>query len=101
MTWGVESHIVERFGQAGVPKERITMTKDTYSFVSPDKNPAEVIGLFRTYYGPTMNAFDAAEKNGKVDELHGQLLDLANTQNKSNGRGTSISATFMRVVVSV
>jgi hypothetical protein len=28
-TWGLESHIVERFGQAGVPADRITMARDT------------------------------------------------------------------------
>src|SRR5262249_24371023 len=27
MTWGVESHIIERFGKAGVPQERISMAK--------------------------------------------------------------------------
>src|SRR6185436_13005459 len=32
MTWGVENHIIERFGQAGVPKEKIAMVKDTYYF---------------------------------------------------------------------
>ena len=42
MTWGVESHIIERFGQAGVPKENISMVKDTYYFASPDKSPAAV-----------------------------------------------------------
>jgi ubiquinone/menaquinone biosynthesis C-methylase UbiE len=30
MTWGVESHIVERFEQAGVPREKISTVKDTY-----------------------------------------------------------------------
>jgi hypothetical protein len=29
MTWGVESHTIERFGQAGVPKDNISMTRDT------------------------------------------------------------------------
>src|SRR5438105_5032762 len=43
MTWGVESHIIERFGRAGVPKERISMVKDTYYFTSSDKSPAEFI----------------------------------------------------------
>src|SRR4029450_8119978 len=47
MTWGVEAHIVERFGQAGVPKEKISMLKDTYSFVSPEVGPTEFINLFR------------------------------------------------------
>src|SRR5499427_6329852 len=28
MLWGVEARVIERFGHAGVPKERISMTKD-------------------------------------------------------------------------
>jgi SAM-dependent methyltransferase len=101
MTWGVDSHIIERFGRAGVPRERISMVKDTFYFVSPDKSPADVIELFRQFYGPTMNAFEAAEKNVNVEELHHQLLELAKAQNKSSGGGTSIPATFLRVTVSV
>jgi SAM-dependent methyltransferase len=99
MTWGVDSHIVERFDQAGVPKERISLVRDTYHFVSSDKKPAEFIDSFRRYYGPTMNAFEAAEKSGRVDELREQLVELANAQNKSANGGTSIPATFLRVTV--
>ena len=99
MTWGVETHIIERFGQAGVPKEKISMAKDTYSFISPDKSPAEIVELFRRFYGPTMNAFEAAQKNGKAEELHSQILELAKTQNKSTDGSTSIPATFLRVTV--
>ena len=101
MTWGVESHINERFGQAGVPKEKISMVKDTYHFVSPDKSPTQVIDLFRRFYGPTMNAFEAAQQSGKAEELHSQLLDLAKEQNKSTDGGTSIPATFLRVTVNL
>ena len=46
-------------------------------------------------------AFEAAEKSGKVEELHSQLLELAKAQNKSTDGGTSIPATFMRVTVSL
>ena len=99
MLWGVESQIVDRFGQAGVPSERISMQRDTYSFISADKRPADVIESFRRFYGPTMNAFEAAEKSGTAGSLHGQLLELANAQNKAAGGGTSIPATFMRVTV--
>jgi len=99
MTWGVETHIIERFGQAGVPKEKISMIKDTYSFISPDKSPADVIESFRQFYGPTMNAFEAAQKSGKVEELHNQLVELAKAQNKSTDASTSIPATFLRVTV--
>jgi ubiquinone/menaquinone biosynthesis C-methylase UbiE len=101
MTWGVESHIVERFAQAGVPKENISMVQDTYYFAHAEKSPAEFIELFEKFYGPTMNAVDAARRNGTADELHTQLVELANSQNKSKDAGTFIPATFMRVTVSL
>jgi ubiquinone/menaquinone biosynthesis C-methylase UbiE len=101
MTWGVDTHIVERFGQAGVPREKVAMVKDTFSFISADDSPTELIESFRKFYGPTMNAFEAAEKTGRVDDLRNQLVELANAQNKSTNGGTSIPATFMRVTVSL
>ena len=101
MLWGVESNIVERFGQAGVAQEKISMVKDTYYFASPEKSPTQFIELFETYYGPTMNAVEAAGKNGKAGELHAQLVELANSQNQSKDAGTLIPATFMRVTVSL
>ena len=101
MTWGVDTHITERFGQAGVPKEKISMVKDTYHFISPDQSPAQIIESFRRFYGPTMNAFEAAEKNGKEEELHSQLVELAKAQNKGTNGGTSIPATFLRVTVNL
>jgi ubiquinone/menaquinone biosynthesis C-methylase UbiE len=101
MSWGVESHIVERFGQAGLPNEKISMAMDTYYFAHPDKSPVQLIELFEAYYGPTMNAVEAAEKSGKADQLHKQLLELAKVQNKSTNGGTLIPATFMRVTVSL
>ncbi len=100
MTWGVESHIVERFGRAGIPKENISMVKDTYYFAHSEKSPTEFIELFEKFYGPTMNAVDAARNNGKEEELHKQLVELANAHNKSDA-GTFIPATFMRVTVNV
>jgi ubiquinone/menaquinone biosynthesis C-methylase UbiE len=101
MTWGVDAHILERFGQAGVPKDRVSMVKDTYYFGLPDKSPTQFIELFETFYGPTMNAVEAAEKSGRSEELHKQLVQLGNAQNKSPNGGTLIPATFMRVTVNV
>ena len=99
MTWGVDTHVVERFGQAGVPRESISMVKDTDRFVSDDKGPAEFVELLRRSYAPTMNAYEAAEQSGGVDELHGQLTELAKAHNQSTNGGTSIPATFLRVTV--
>src|SRR5436309_6633433 len=101
MTWGVESNVIERFGAAGIPKENISFVRDTYVFNFPGK-PSELVGEFRKYYGPTMNAFEAAEKNGKAGDLQKELEALFNSQNKSPDKNaTSIPATFLRVTVAV
>lgn len=101
MTWGADAHIIERFSQAGVPAGNISTTKDTFHFRSADKSPAHFIDLFRRFYGPTMNAFEAAQKDGREEELHAQLVELANGQNSDRNGGTSIPATFLRVTVKV
>ena len=99
MTWGVDTHVIERFGAAGVPNEKVTMVKDTFLFISVEKSPTDVVELFRRFYGPTMNAFEAAQKSGTVVELHNQLVELARAQNKGIDGGTSIPATYLRVTV--
>lgn len=99
MLWGIEEHVIERFGAAGIPKENISFTRDTFTFNTPG-TPAELVGCFKNYYGPTMNAFEAAEKNGKASDLQRELEDLFNSQNKAAaGYATSIPATFLRVTV--
>jgi SAM-dependent methyltransferase len=97
MTWGVEDEVIERFGAAGVAKERISFARDTYRFNYPG-SPSELVDVFRRYYGPTMNAFEAAASNGGVDKLQAGLETLFNEQNTSDD-ATSIPATFMRVTV--
>ena len=77
------------------------MVQDTYYFASPEKTPTQFVDLFEKFYGPTMNAVEAAQKNGQAEELHKQLLELANAQNKSKNAGTFIPATFRRITVSV
>jgi len=101
MTWGVDGEVMERFSQAGVPKDKISMVRDTFHFVAPHKSPADIVGTFRQYYGPTMNAFEAAESSGRAEELYNQLLELAKSQNQSPNGGTFIPATFLRVTVNV
>jgi SAM-dependent methyltransferase len=101
MTWGVEGNVVERFGAAGVPASQISCTPDTYTFNFAG-TPADFVAEFRTYYGPTMNAFAAAERNGKASELQKELGALFTEQNKSSDPAlTSIPATFLRVTVAV
>lgn len=99
MLWGVESHVIERFGKAGIAPENISFEKDTYTF-NAAFSPAEFVERFRVYYGPTMNAFEAAEKNGKAAALKQELIELFEKENRSSDPGkTSIPATFLRVTV--
>ena len=99
MTWGVEGNVVERFGQAGIPPERIRCERDTFTFSAP-YSPATYMGLFKDFYGPTMNAFDAAEKNGKSAELQQELTALFNSQNQAaSPDSTLIPVTYLRVTV--
>jgi ubiquinone/menaquinone biosynthesis C-methylase UbiE len=99
MLWGIESHVIERFGSAGIPKENISFSRDTFTFNAPYP-PSEFVNNFRNYYGPTMNAFEAAEKNGKAQDLQQELEVLFTSQNKSKDKNTtSIPATFLKVTV--
>lgn len=99
MLWGVENHVIERFENAGVANENISFTRDTFTF-NASYSPSELVNKFKNYYGPTMNAFEAAEKNGKALDLQQELEVLFNSQNTSTGKNTtSIPATFLRVTV--
>jgi ubiquinone/menaquinone biosynthesis C-methylase UbiE len=97
MTWGIEDNVIERFTKAGIAAENISFEKDTFTF-NTSISPTEFLAAFRNFYGPTMNAFEAAENNGKAAELQAELQTLFNSQNK-NPKGTSIPATFLRVTV--
>ena len=98
---GIESNVIERFAGAGVPAEKISFARDTFTFNYPSP-PAALVDEFRKYYGPTMNAFEAAEKNGQAADLQKELEELFNRQNQSPRKdATSIPATFMRVTVAL
>jgi len=101
MTWGIESNVVERFGAAGIPAERISFARETFTFDFPGP-PAALVDEFRRYYGPTMNAFEAAEKAGRAADLQKELEALFQRENRSSSSDTtSIPATFLQVTVSV
>src|ERR1043166_8838193 len=88
MTWGVENNVIERFAGAGVPKENISFVRDTYTFNFPGA-PSELVGAFRKYYGPTMNAFEAAGRNDRAGDLQRELEALFNSQNKSPSKDST------------
>jgi len=101
MLWGDETHVISRFENAGIIRQNIYFKRDTYTF-NFNGSPSEFVAMFKNYYGPTMNAFDAAAANGKAMELQRQLEELFERQSTSNSPSrTSIPATFLRVTVNV
>lgn len=101
MTWGQEDQVRERFGAAGMPPEQVSFARATYTFHHPG-SPAEFLGLFRDYYGPTMNAYEAAARDGREAELHAELEDLfASCNTAGRPDRTIIPATFLQVTVAV
>jgi ubiquinone/menaquinone biosynthesis C-methylase UbiE len=101
MTWGVEENVIDRFAAAGVSEEQIAFQHAVFTFNFPGR-PAALLAQFKSYYGPTMNAFDAAAANGRDEELHSELEDLFNAQNASpTPDATSIPATFLLVTVTL
>jgi SAM-dependent methyltransferase len=101
VTWGVEENVIERFGQAGIPADKISFSRETYAFEYPGP-PTELLAVFRDYYGPTMNAFAAAAANDQTEQLQKELDDLFTSQNTSSDpERTSVPATFLQVTVNV
>lgn len=99
MLWGIEEQVIDRFEKAGIAKENISFVRDTFTFNAAFP-PSVFLERFKNYYGPTMNAFEAARKDGKDKELQTELETLFNRQNQSADRNkTSIPATFLRVTV--
>ena len=101
ITWGIEGNVIERFTKAGVAQEKISFVRDTYTFNYPG-TPSAFVQAFRQYYGPTMNAFEAADKNGRGGDLLKELETLFADHNTSSQKDvTSIPAAFLRVTVGV
>ena len=99
MTWGARRRGKERFTAAGVPNDDIAFARDTFIFNYRGR-PSAFLGESRSYYGPTMNAFAAAEEIGRADELQAELEALFDSQNTSASQNvTRIPATFLRVTV--
>lgn len=99
MLWGVEKEVIDRFGKAGIAPENISFERATYNFSAPF-SPTEFVRRFKVFYGPTMNAFEAAEKNGKTADLQRELEELFIRENKSgNPEAIHIPATFLKVTV--
>lgn len=98
VTWGQEDAVRGRFGAAGVAQEDIRCERASYVFRYPAP-PGELLQTFKRYYGPTMNAFEAAAKDGREAQLEDELANLFEDHNQASEGTTAIPATFLKVTV--
>ena len=88
MTWGIKDKVIERFASAGVAPANVSFARDTYTFHFAG-TPSEFVEAFKSYYGPTMNAFEAAEESGRAGALRQELDALFESQKISSGKSVA------------
>lgn len=98
VAWGLEANVRERFVAAGIAPNLIACEVTSFVFHHSGR-PTELLKKFRLYYGPTMNAFAAAESSGQAEELQHELAALFIAQNQGGADDTIIPATLLKVTV--
>jgi SAM-dependent methyltransferase len=96
MTWGDEMQVRERFIAAGAA--RVRFERATWVF-RHDGPPSQLLAIFRDYYGPTMNAFEAAARANREDALGLELEALFEAQNRGGPDRTEIPANYLFVSI--
>src|SRR3546814_13032724 len=95
MGWGRECQANERFGAAGSGRENIACERATYTLRYAGPSSA-FLSVFRDHYGPTLNAFDAADKDGRRDDLQAELDKLFASENRGVAESKEISANYLQ-----
>jgi SAM-dependent methyltransferase len=93
LLWGDEATVRERLG-AGV--SRMNLSRRSYIFNYPFP-PAEVVDVFRQYYGPANLAFASLDAAGQ-QVLHQELESLWSSHNRAKGLVTIVDAEYLDVV---
>ncbi|MBV0893137.1 methyltransferase domain-containing protein [Paracoccus sp. Z118] len=98
--WGIEAKVIERFDQAGIPRDAITMEPAIKEF-RLDGPPAALLDLFLNWFGPVMRVFEHLGPGPRADELRGRMLALIERENMGEEGRTLIRARYLLVTVRV
>ena len=90
--WGTEARMRELFGDE-IADLRVTPHQFTFRYRSPE----HWLEFFRTYYGPTLKAFEALDGSAK-EALASDLLDLMRRHNRSGGAELIAPGEYLEVV---
>ena len=93
LLWGDESVVRDRFGDR---VSQLDLTRRHYTFDYPFP-PADVVDLFRLYYGPINRAFASLDSAGRKS-LQQELEDLWATHNLTRDGFTFVEAEYLEVV---
>lgn len=93
LLWGSEDAVRERLadGTSGLQTSR-----QSVRFVYPF-GPAETVEVFRVYYGPTFNAFNALDENGQA-ALYRDMTQHWTTHNQATDGTTDVPSEYLKVV---
>jgi SAM-dependent methyltransferase len=92
MKWGEEATIRERLGDG---LSSLNMTRRMFSLNFPF-SPAEVVELFRVYYGPTNRAFAALDEE-KRNSLRLEMEQLWTENNRASDGSTQVEGEYLLV----
>ena len=90
--WGTEARLHELFGD-GITSLSLTRRTYTFRYTSAE----HWLDTFRTYYGPTLKAFEAQDAAGQ-QSLAADLLELARRHNRATDGTLAVPAEYAEVV---
>jgi len=93
LLWGDEETVRKRFASNAAD---LRLTRVLYTFQYPF-SPAEVVELFRQYYGPTKRGFDSLKETDQ-QKLRHELVELWASHNRASGNATQVDSEYLEVV---
>jgi SAM-dependent methyltransferase len=92
--WGDPDYVDSLFGHVAA-----SVTSHRRTAVFRFRSAAENVDFFRTYYGPTLRAFEALEPSRR-EPLRNELVDLARRYDRNGGTGPiAISGDYLESVI--
>ena len=91
--WGTEARLRELFiGQIA----DMTVEKRFYTF--RDRSPERYVDYWRTFYGPTLKAFDAVGESGRA-ALEADIVDLIGRFNRADDGTMVVPSEYLEAVI--
>lgn len=92
--WGEEAHLRDLFGDAAASVASYPRTA-IFRFRSAEEN----VDFFRTYYGPTLRAFEGLAVERR-ESLYAEMVALARRYDRNDGTGPiAIAADYLETVI--